>query len=65
MKAWNIKQLEEQHKKDLSMCRSEFERINCRAFHGADIRKAADYWSQHRKLTPFEVAIAENYGWRK
>lgn len=64
MKAWTITQLESALQHDLTLCHSNFERINVVAIGGRDIRESAIEWSKVRKLTPGEVAIAQKYGYR-
>ena len=59
---WNIHQLEEALQSDLSMCNNEFERINCIAIGGKEIRELASKLQQSGKLTPGQYAIAQKYG---
>lgn len=63
MKAWNIKQLNEAMQKDLESCGTDFERSMVKAICGKEIREKAIELSRTRKLTPFEIAIAEQYGY--
>ena len=64
MQAWTIKQLQEQLLKDLTMCSTQLERDCCKAIGGKEIREKAYEWAKQRKLTPLEIAIAEQYGYR-
>lgn len=63
MKAWNIKQLNEAMQKDLERCNTDFERSMVKAICGKEIREKAIELSRTRKLTPVEIAIAEQYGY--
>ena len=63
-KPWTIKQLQEALYADLQVCSNEFERGMVRAIAGRHIREKAEEWAQLRKLTPAEVAIAEQHGYR-
>lgn len=64
MEAWTIKQLYSAMQSDLAACQSPFERANIKAICGREIREKAQEWSKTRKLTTFEVAIAEQFGFR-
>lgn len=64
MKAWAIKQLYEVMQHDLTMCHTAFERSMVKAISGKEIRERAIEWSKVRKLTPGEVAIAQEYGYQ-
>jgi len=64
MQNWTIKQLKEQLTKDLAMCQTTHERIMVKAIGGKEIREKAIQWAKERKLTPFEVAIASEYGYQ-
>jgi hypothetical protein len=64
MKSWTIKQLHEQLTIDLSYCQTTHERIMVKAISGKEIREKAIEWSKIRKLTPAEVAIASEYGFK-
>lgn len=61
--AWSIKQLQEALLNDLAQCHTFTEKTCCKAIGGKHIREMAYEWSKHRKLTPLEVAIAEQYGY--
>ncbi len=61
----NIKQLREAMEGDLALCRTSHERINVKAICGAEIRELANQLSAIRRLTPAEVAIAQEFGWRQ
>jgi len=65
MNAWTIKQLKEALDRDLNQCISPMERANCRAIGGKEIREKAQEWSKTRKLTPLEVAIAKQFGYKQ
>jgi len=60
---WTIKQLKEAMLNDLAMCQTEHERIMCKAINGRHIREMAIEWAKKRKLTPSEVAIAQEFGY--
>ena len=62
--AWSIKHLQQALLNDLALCTTQLERDCCTAIGGKHIRETAQEWSKHRKLTPVEVAIAEQYGFR-
>lgn len=64
MQNWTIKQLQESMQRDLLSCNSDFERSMVKAIGGKEIREKAIEWSTIRKLTPAEVAIASQYGYR-
>lgn len=64
MKPWTIKQLYEAMQKDLLSCNNAFERSMVKAIGGKEIREKAIEWSKERKLTPVEVAIASEFGYR-
>jgi hypothetical protein len=50
--------------RDLLLCRSDFERANARAIGGKEIREAAEVFAKRRNLTPGELAIAEEFGYK-
>lgn len=56
MQAWNIKQLNDKRIEALGLCNN--------AIAGREIREAAENFASLRKLTPAEVAIAEQFGHR-
>lgn len=64
MEAWNIKQLKEALNNSLLLCNTEFERGMVKAIAGKEIREKAIEWSKTRKLTPGEIAIASEFGYR-
>lgn len=64
LQAWTIKQLNEARIEALNACHSPLERNMCNAICGKEIREKAIEWAKVRKLTPFEVAIAEQFGYR-
>lgn len=64
MQAWNIKQLYEALQADLAMCGNNLERSIATAIGGKELREKAQEFARQRKLTPSEVAIAEQFGYR-
>ena len=62
--AWSIKQLQQSLLNDLAQCHTQLERDCCKAIGGKHIRETAYEWTKQRKLTPMEIAIAEQYGYR-
>ena len=64
MQAWNIKQLYEAMQSDIQQCNNAFERSMVKAIGGREIREKAEQWSKERKLTPIEVAIAKEFGYK-
>lgn len=64
MQAWNIKQLYVAMQNDLQQCNNAFERSMVKAVGGKEIREKAEQWSKERKLTPIEVAIAKEFGYK-
>ena len=65
MKAWNIKQLYAAMQNDLQQCNNAFERSMVKAIGGKEIREKAEHWSKERKLTPIEIAIAKEFGYKE
>lgn len=65
MQAWNIKQLYVALQNDLQQCNNAFERSMVKAIGGKEIREKAEQWSKDRKLTPVEVAIAKEFGYKE
>lgn len=63
MKPWTVVQLKAAMLSDLALCQTDFERANVRAICGREIRQAACRIAATRKLTPGEMAIAEEYGY--
>ena len=61
---WTIKQLKEAMIADLDACHTDFERSMVKAIGGKEIREKAEEWAKLRKLTPAEVAIAQEFGYR-
>ena len=49
---------------DLNHCTTQLERDMAKAIGGREIRLQAQEWAKVRKLTPMEIAIAEQYGYR-
>lgn len=64
MQAWNIKQLYVAMQNDLQQCNNAFERSMVKSVGGKEIREKAEQWSKERKLTPIEVAIAKEFGYK-
>lgn len=64
LQAWSIKQLQDAMVEDLQQCNNAFERSMVKAIGGREIREKAEQWARERKLTPAEVAIAREYGYR-
>lgn len=64
MQAWNIKQLYEAMQKDLMSCNNTFEQGMVKAICGKEIREKAIEFAKERKLTPLEVAIAQQFGYQ-
>lgn len=62
--SWTIKQLKEALDRDLSMCQTSHERIMVKAICGKEIRERAYEWAKLRKLTPMEVVITQDYGYK-
>lgn len=60
----NLKQLADAMARDLAQCRTAFERGMVRAIGGKEIRERAEQIASIRKLTPGEIAIASQYGFR-
>ena len=60
---WNLKQLKDAMTADLAMCHSAFERSMCKVICESEIRKRAHEIAALRKLTPGEMAIAEDAGY--
>jgi hypothetical protein len=64
LKTWSIRQLRDAMNQDLFMCHTEHERLMVRAICGKEIREHAEQFSKTRKLTPGEIAIAQEFGYR-
>jgi hypothetical protein len=64
MKAWTIKQLKDKMIENLNACHSDFERSMVKAIGGKEIREKAIEFSKARKLTPCEIAIASEFGYK-
>lgn len=65
MYAWTIKQLYEKLHCDLKFYNGVLERDICRAAAGMNIRELAKQMSKVRPLTPCELRIAEEFGYRE
>lgn len=50
---------------DLQQCNNAFERSMVKSVGGKEIREKAEQWSKERKLTPIEVAIAKEFGYKE
>ena len=61
---WTVTQLYAAMQRDLADCHTKHERIMVKAMGGKEIRLHAQAWAQVRKLTPGEVAIASQFGYR-
>jgi hypothetical protein len=46
------------------LCQTKHEQIMVKAISGKEIREKAIEWSKTRKLTPLEIAIASEFGFR-
>jgi hypothetical protein len=64
MQAWTIKQLYEAMTNDLAKCQTTHEQIMVKAICGKEIREKSIEWSKTRKLTPIEVSIAQQFGYK-
>jgi len=62
--AWTIKQLKDALTENLAMCQTAHEQIMCKAVGGKEIREKAIEWARIRKLSPGEVAIAQEFGYK-
>ena len=60
--AWTIKQLRVAMDSSLANCHSQFERSMVKAICGKEMRELAETLSVTRKLTPGEIAIAQEFG---
>lgn len=65
MQAWSIRQLNDAMIESLKSCHTDFERGMAKAIGGKEIREKATEWAKVRKLTPGEIAIASQYGYRE
>lgn len=64
MEAWTISQLKMKLINNLAACHTQLEKDCCKAIAGKEIREKAEEWSKNRKLTPCEIAIAQEYGYK-
>ena len=64
MKNWNLKQLNIALLQDLNECNTQFERDCCKAIGGKEIISKAKEFAKTRKLTPGEVSIAAQFGYK-
>lgn len=64
MEAWNLKQMYEALQASLAQCHTSHEKIMCNALAGKEIREKAIEWAKTRKLTPMEVGIAQQFGYK-
>jgi hypothetical protein len=61
--AWNITQLAQACREDLTQCTTEGERTNCKAVYSREIRALRDsITNAGRKLTPGEIAVLREWG---
>lgn len=63
-KVRTLRQLDAELSQNLTMCHSDFERSNCRAIGGKEIRLEAERIATERPLTSVEIGIASKYGYR-
>lgn len=61
---WTVTQLQKLLNNDLQSCHTAHERMMVKALGGKEICEAAIAFAQTRKLTPGEIAIASQYGFR-
>lgn len=61
---WTVTQLQKLLNNNLQSCHTAHERLMVKALCGKEIREAAIAFAQTRKLTPGEIAIASQYGYR-
>ena len=61
---WTVTQLQKLLNNDLKSCHTAHERMMIKAIGGKEIRETAIAFAQTRKLTPGEIAIASQYGYR-
>jgi hypothetical protein len=64
LKPWSIRHLYDAMQGSLAACHTDFERINVRAICGKEIREQAEQFAKERKLTPGEIAIASQFGYK-
>lgn len=64
MSPWTIVQLKNAMNEDLKKCNTDHERLMVKTVCGKEIRELAYETSKKRKLTPGEVAIASEFGYR-
>jgi hypothetical protein len=64
MQPWTVKQLYEAMQRDIQSCQSPFEVSMVKAICGKEIREFAQSLAAVRKLTPAELAIAQQFGYR-
>jgi len=60
MKEWTLPALYRAMQKDLELCNTECERINCMAICKKEIRNLANETQKTRRLTPGEISILLN-----
>ena len=61
---WTVTQLQKLLNSDLQSCHTAHERMMVKSLGGKEIRETAIAFAQTRKLTPGEIAIASQYGYR-
>ena len=59
-KEWTLTALYSAMIKDLELCQTEAEKINCKAICSKEIRTMAEELKNVRKLTPGEVSVLVN-----
>lgn len=61
---WTVASLESDLPRLLAECRTDLERNTVRAFHGKEIREAADNQARQGRLSDRDQAIASKWGWQ-
>lgn len=56
---WSLRHLQDAARHDLTLCRTDSERLLCTAINCREIIETAEQWQKVRKLTPGEQAILE------
>ena len=63
-KAWSLNQLHFAMLKDIESCNTQLEINTVKSICGKEIRAKAEEFSKARKLTPCEVVIASEFGFK-